>query len=356
MLFTQSGGGAVIRLGILNVTGYAGAELARILHGHPQVKVIAATGRSGAGKALGQVFPHLAQWDITVAQEIADEVDVVFSALPHGASAQALVPFLESGVLVIDLSADFRLRDPQEYAQWYGGEHPAPHYLGQGVYGLPEIYRERLKGAHLVANPGCYPTGALLALAPALKEGLITPDIIVDAKSGVSGAGRTVDLRYHFSEVNESVSAYGLGGHRHLPEMVQEISALLVEGGRPRVTFVPHLVPMTRGILTTCYAPLRPGGLPSGEAGRRAVRDLYEQFYQGEPFVRICSEPPSTKHVQGSNMCLVYPTVDASGERLIVVSAIDNLVKGAAGQAVQNMNILLGLPETMGLEIPPLFP
>jgi N-acetyl-gamma-glutamyl-phosphate reductase len=346
----------MFRAAILNVTGYAGAELARILAFHPQVQVVAATGRSGAGKALSQLFPHLSHLSLTVAERVEERVDILFSALPHGASAQALLPYLESGVRVIDLSADFRLRDPQEYTRWYGIEHPAPAFLPLAAYGLTELNRDRLRGARLVANPGCYPTGAILALAPALREGIVEPDLVVDAKSGVSGAGRTVDLRYHFSEVNESVSAYGLGGHRHLPEMAQELASLTTDGMRPRLTFVPHLVPMTRGILTTCYAPLRPGALPPGEAGRRALRDLYQSFYEGEPFVRISSEPPATKHTLGSNLCLIYPTIDAEGERLVVVSAIDNLVKGAAGQAIQNMNLMLGLPETMGLEALALFP
>jgi len=346
----------VIKVGILNVTGYVGAELARILARHPQVRVVAATGRSGAGKALGEVFPHLAPLGLAVAAELAGEVDVVFSALPHGASAQALLPFLEAGVPVIDLSADFRLRDAGEYARWYGVEHPAPAYLAQAVYGLPELRRQEVRGAKLVANPGCYPTGAILALAPALKEGIVETDVVVDAKSGVSGAGRTVDLRYHFSEVNESVSAYGLSGHRHLPEMAQELSALAPDGARPRITFVPHLVPMTRGILSTCYASLRPGALPPGEAGQKALRDLYEGFYADEPFVHIVPRPPATKETLGANVCLIYPTLDASAQRLVVVSAIDNLVKGAAGQAVQNMNLMFGLPETAGLEALALFP
>ncbi len=346
----------MIRVGIINVTGYVGGELARILARHPQVQVVTVTGRSGAGKALGEVFPHLTPLGMEVAAELKGEVDVVFSALPHGASARALLPYVEAGIPVIDLSADFRLRDAGEYARWYGVEHPAPALLARAVYGLPELRRAEVRGAQLVANPGCYPTGAVLALAPALKEGLVEPDLVVDAKSGVSGAGRTVELRYHFSEVNESVSAYGLSGHRHLPEMAQELALLAPDGARPRITFVPHLVPMTRGILTTCYAPLRPGALPPGEAGQRALRDLYQGFYAGEPFVRIVPRPPATKETLGANTCLIYPTLDVSGQRLVVVSAIDNLVKGAAGQAVQNMNLMFGLPETMGLEALPLFP
>ncbi len=345
----------MIRAGILNVTGYAGAELARLLRLHPQVRLTSVTGRSSVGKPLAEVFPHLACYDLPIREEL-DGVDVVFSALPHAASAEALLPLARAGLPVIDLSADFRLRDPQEYAEWYGVSHPAPELLEEAVYGLTELNRESVRGARLVANPGCYPTGALLALAPALREGLVEADIVVDAKSGVSGAGRTVGLTYHYSEANESVAAYGLKGHRHLPEMAQELARLTKDGARPRLTFVPHLIPMTRGILTTCYAPLRPGALPAGEAARQALLELYREAYRGEPFVRVVGEPPTTKQTWGSNLCLVYPTVDLRAERLVVVSAIDNLVKGAAGQAIQNMNVMLGLPEETGLEAPPVYP
>lgn len=344
----------MLRVGILNVTGYAGAELARILAGHPQARVVGVTGRSEAGKRLPQVFPHLADLDLEIRLSLEESVDVVFSALPHKASAEACRPFLRAGVPVVDLSADFRLKDPEEYARWYGVTHPCPQYLETAVYGLTELHRPRVEGARLVANPGCYPTGALLALAPALKAGIVLPEVIVDAKSGVSGAGRSLSLHTHFSEVNESVSAYGLEGHRHLPEMVQELRPL-AQGGEVRLTFIPHLIPMTRGILSTCYAPLRPGALPAGREAE-AVRDLYRDFYRGEPFVRVVDAPPATKHTLGNNACLVYPTVDLRAGRLVVVSALDNLVKGAAGQAVQNMNRMLGLEETLGLTALALYP
>ena len=344
----------MLRVGILNVTGYAGVELARILAGHPQARIVGVTGRSEAGKRLPEVFPHLADLDLEIRPSLEESVDIVFSALPHKASAEACRPFLQAGVPVVDISADFRLKDPEEYARRYGVAHPCPEYLETAVYGLTELNRPRIERARLVANPGCYPTGAILALAPALKEGLILPEVIVDAKSGVSGAGRSLSLRTHFSEVNESVSAYGLEGHRHLPEMVQELRPL-APGGDLRLTFVPHLIPMTRGILTTCYAPLRPGALPAGREAE-AVRDLYHDFYRGEPFVRVVDAPPATKHTLGNNACLVHPTVDPRTGRLVVVSALDNLVKGAAGQAVQNMNRMLGLEETLGLTALALYP
>jgi len=344
----------MLRVGILNVTGYAGVELARILAGHPEARIVGVTGRSEAGKRLPEVFPHLHDLDLEIRPTLEESVDVVFSALPHKASAEACLPFLRAGVPVVDISADFRLKDAGEYARWYGVSHPCPEYLETAVYGLTELNRPRIAGARLVANPGCYPTGALLALAPALKEGLILPEVIVDAKSGVSGAGRSLSLGTHFSEVNESVSAYGLEGHRHLPEMVQELRPLAREGDL-RITFVPHLIPMTRGILTTCYAPLRPGALPPGREAE-AVRDLYRTFYRGEPFVRVVEAPPATKHTLGNNACLVYPTVDPRTERLVVVSVLDNLVKGASGQAVQNMNRMLGLEETLGLTATALYP
>jgi N-acetyl-gamma-glutamyl-phosphate reductase len=402
----------MIKVGIINVTGYAGAELARLLYSHPEAQLVSVSGRSAAGKSLAEVFPHLACYDLTIDEEIGD-VDFVFSALPHAASAEACAPLVRAGVPVVDISADFRLRDPKEYAEWYGGEHPAPDLLPRAAYGLTELNREAVRELKLIANPGCYPESALLALAPAVKAGIIGPEIIVDSKSGISGAGRGLDLKYHFGEADESVSAYGLSGHRHLPEIVQELRGMwpvaesgtlslhfdgaesvntaatstgseanvpepivtrsrekFVEAMRnqvkqvadnigdrfPAVTFTPHLIPMTRGILSTCYAPLLPGALPSSDASKDAVRVLYRDFYAGEPFLRVVDSPPATKQTRGNNMCLVYPTVDVRTERLVVVSVLDNLVKGAAGQAIQNMNTMLGLPETMGLDAPAVYP
>jgi N-acetyl-gamma-glutamyl-phosphate reductase len=337
------------RVGIINVTGYAGAELARLLWRHPEVLLTSVTGRSAAGQPLGEVFPHLAPFDLTVGEEL-DSVDLAFSALPHGASAPALTPLIEAGLPVLDLSADFRLRDVDDYEAWYGRKHPAPHLLPDAVYGMPELHRESVSRARLVAVPGCYPSGAIPALAPALKAGLIEPDIIIDSKSGVSGAGRTLGLTYHYAEANDSVSAYGLEGHFHLAEITQELSLLSDPPSAGRITFVPHLIPMTRGILTTCYAPLAPGRLSPGNRARSEVRDVYRDFYSQEPFIRVVDAPPQTKHTWGSNCCLLYPTVDVRTGRLVVVSCLDNLVKGAAGQAIQDMNLMLGFPETSGLE------
>ncbi|MFC1870006.1 N-acetyl-gamma-glutamyl-phosphate reductase [Chloroflexota bacterium] len=342
------------KVGIINVTGYAGVELARLLYQHPQVELASITGRSAAGKKLSQVFPHLSEIDLTIEAELGT-VDVAFSAMPHQESAKEVIPLVNSGVKVVDISADFRLKDAAGYEQWYGFTHPAPQLLEQAVYGLPELRRSQIASAQLVANPGCYPTSAILALAPAVKEGLIKPEIIVDSKSGVSGAGRTLSLGSHYSEVNEDVSAYALGGHRHLPEIVQEL-ALVSSGQSPSVTFIPHLIPMTRGILSTCYATLVSGKVTGGKKGEAELRQLYLDFYQNEPFVKVVTLPPHTKHTSGSNFCLLYPAIDHRTDRLIVISCLDNLVKGAAGQAIQNMNLMLGIPETTGLEALPLYP
>lgn len=343
----------MLKAGIINVTSYMGTESVRLLLPHPEVKVTSVTGRSAAGKPLADAFPHLAQLNLMVTEQLDEDLDVVFSALPHAASAEQCLPFIRRGVPVIDLSADFRLKDVAEYSDWYNVVHPAPELLEQSVYGLTELHREEIAAARIVGNPGCYPTGAVLALAPAVKAGLIGPDIIVDGKSGVSGAGRGLGLAYHFAEANENVSAYALDGHRHLPEMTQEL-ARLAEAPRPRVTFTPHLIPMNRGILSTCYATLTEAAFGGNAAAR--VREVYEAFYCDEPFVHVTAAPPQTKQTQGVNSCLVYPVVDTRTGRLIVVSAIDNLVKGGSGQAIQNMNLMLGFPETMGLQAAAVYP
>jgi N-acetyl-gamma-glutamyl-phosphate reductase len=341
------------RAGIVNVTGYAGVELARLLYHHPEVEVTSVTGRSAAGQKLGVFFPHLSKMDLTITPELG-EVDFAFSALPQKDSAVEVIPLVKKGLKVVDISADFRLKDAGDYPTWYGFTHPAPELLRQSVFGLPEVYANAIAGAQLVANPGCYPTSAILALAPLLKAGLIEPDVIIDSKSGVSGAGRTLALGTHFSEVNEDVSAYGIDGHRHLPEITQELS--LLGGERVKVTFIPHLIPMTRGILTTAYANPRPGRLAQGKKGKDELTALYREYYKGKPFVRVAQTPPHTKHTLGSNDCVLFPTLDHSGERIVVISCLDNLVKGASGQAVQNMNLMLGLPETAGLEALALYP
>lgn len=338
-----------MKAGIINVTGYAGIELARLLHRHPEVEIAGVTGRSQAGERLGDALPHLERLGLTIEPDLAASVDVVFSALPQVASAEVCVQYARDGVKVVDISADFRLRDPAEYAAWYGAEHPAPDLLETSVYGLTELDREGIAAAQLVANPGCYPTAALLALAPVVRAGLITEQVVVDCKSGVSGAGRGLSLTTHFSEVNENVFAYGVGGHRHLPEITQELRRM--RGGyEPSVLFQPHLIPMTRGILDTVYADFAEGAFDSPQAASRAVTELYREFYRSEPFVKVVDKPPQTKQTWGNNDCLVYPTVDERTGKLVVFSALDNLVKGAAGQAAQNMNLMFGLPEATGLE------
>jgi len=342
------------RVGVINVTGYAGVELARLLYQHPQVELISVTGRSAIGQKLGMVFPHLTSIDLTIEAELG-EIELAFSAMPHQESAKEVIPLLDRGIKVVDISADFRLKDATDYLHWYGFTHPAPQLLKQAVYGLTELYRSQVASAQLVANPGCYPTAAILSLAPVVKEGLIEPDIIIDSKSGVSGAGRTLSQQTHYSEANEDTTAYALEGHRHLPEIIQELR-LLHSGRLPSVTFVPHLIPMTRGILSTCYAPLASGKIATDKKGIEELRQLYLDFYKGESFVKIVDSPPHTKHTRGSNLCLIYPTIDYRTGRLIVISCIDNLVKGAAGQAIQNMNLMLGLPETTGLEAMAIYP
>ncbi len=342
------------KAGIINITGYAGVELARLLYQHPEVKLASATGRSTAGQKLGMVFPHLSSLELTIEAELG-EVDFAFSAMPHKDSAQEVMPLVKRGIKVVDISADFRLKDAAEYPAWYGFTHPAPELLKKAVYGLPELYRSQIAPAQLVANPGCYPTGAILAMAPAVKAGIIAPDIIIDSKSGVSGAGRTLSLNTHYSEVNEDVTAYALDGHRHLPEIAQELK-LLCPQSPPSVTFIPHLIPMTRGILTTGYATLLPGKLAKGDRGKKELLNLYQDFYRDKPFVRVVASSPHTKHTWGNNLCLIHPTIDRGGEKLVVISCLDNLVKGAAGQAIQNMNLMLGLPETTGLEALAIYP
>lgn len=342
-----------MNVAILNVTGYAGVELARLLLRHPGVQVTEVTGRSAVGLRLSEVLPHLGTSDLVIQTEIEGPVDLAFSALPHKAAAESVAELVNAEVKVIDLSADFRLKDVVVYEQWYEVAHPAPHLLAGSVYGLPELYKEEIKKAHLVASPGCYPTSVILALAPVIN--LITPDIIADAKSGLSGAGRSLSLTTHYSEANENCQAYALKGHRHLPEMIQELTKLRQQKMGPSspalaLTFIPHLVPMTRGILSTCYAHLEKDCSPA------EIRRLYQDFYAEAPFVMITDEPPQTKHTWGSNRCLIYPTVDERTGRLIVISCLDNLVKGAAGQAIQSMNLMLGLAEQTGLDSLPIYP
>jgi N-acetyl-gamma-glutamyl-phosphate reductase len=338
-----------VRVAIVGVTGYAGGELARILLRHPEVRLVAAVARSKQGEPLRDVQPHLhgAPASLVIGSDVGD-AEVVFTALPAGEAAKQAPKWLAEGRAVIDIGSDFRLRDPKSYDRWYSYTHPSPELLKEAVYGLTELTRAKLRGARIVANPGCYPTATLLALAPALKGGLIEDDLIVDAKSGVSGAGHTVDEAFLYGTIDESVRPYGVPGHRHTPEIAQEAEAL--SGRAARLTFTPHLVPMTRGLIASCYATLRAG------IGTAQVADAYRSAYAEEPFIRITSSYPATKATLGSNWCLVHPVVDESTGRLVVFGVIDNLVKGAAGSAVQNMNAMRGLPETMGLEALPLWP
>jgi N-acetyl-gamma-glutamyl-phosphate reductase len=343
-------GAVTVRVGVINVTGFAGIEMARLLWSHPEAELVSATGRSLAGKRLGDAFPSLDVYgDFRVSESIDVDVDIVVSAMPTAESAGACLPYINAGVPVIDIAADFRLRQPAEFVEWFGKPHPAPELLGRAVYGLPEINRERLAGAAIVANPGCYPAAALLALAPAVAAGLVGSQFVVDAKSGISGAGRGTGGGFSYADVNEDVSAYKIGAHNHQPEIVQELAAL-AEQPTPRVTFVPHLVPMTRGIHATCYVALNDG------VTQAAVDECYAEFYRDAPFTRVSSTPPHTKHTLGNNMCLVHPVVDERNRTLVAVGVLDNLVKGAAGQAIQNMNLVLGLPETMGLDLPAVYP
>ena len=352
----------MISTSILNVTSYTGLELLRLLSQHPNFSITSVTARSSAGKTLGEVFPQvqgspLASLSIT---EEPEQTELAFVCLPHAAAAESVIKLLQRGTKVVDLSADFRLRDAGHYSTWYRHTHPAPALLETATYGLCERYRSRIEHASLVANPGCYATTAILALIPALASGMIGSDIIIDAKSGASGAGRTPTQGTHYSDMNEDVSAYSVTGHRHLPEIVQELEAAVRDAGNPlanelRVTFIPHMMPMTRGILATCYADLKRDA-PHSISTTEEAHALYEEFYANEPFIRIVDSPPHTKWTYGSNLCLIYPMVDTRTGRLLVIACLDNLVKGAAGQALQNANRLFGLPETTGLPLMALYP
>lgn len=356
----------MISVSILNVTSYTGLELLRLLAQHPEFTVTSVTARSAAGNRLYEIFPQLhAGTNTRVAPNLViadqpEQTDLAFVCLPHAAAAESVVTLLERGTKVVDLSADFRLRDATLYEEWYRYTHPAPSLLETAVYGLCERYRDSIEGASLVANPGCYATAALLGLLPALVSGIIGPDVIIDAKSAISGAGRSLALDTHYAEANEDVSAYSLTGHRHLPEIMQELEAAALAGEHSlnqhlRITFVPHLVPMTRGILATCYADLDQQAIQRVSTTAE-IRSLYEEYYANEPFVQVTDQPPHTKWTYGNNQCLVYPMLDTRTRRLLVISCLDNLVKGAAGQAIQNANRLYGFPEITGLAAVPLYP
>jgi N-acetyl-gamma-glutamyl-phosphate reductase len=341
--------GRSLTAGIINVTGYAGSETARLLRHHPAFTLAWVSGRSEAGKRLDEALPHLGPSELVI-QEEPGTADVIFVALPHGAAAAVVPDLLATGARVVDLSADFRLVSAAAYREWYGLEHPRPDLLEEAVYGLCELHRAIIPTTNLIANPGCYPTAAILALAPALRAGLIEPDLLVDAKSGLSGAGRGLALAYHFSEADENCAAYAVGGHRHWPEIHQELQQY-VPGQEVRLTFIPHLIPMVRGILATCYAPL------CQEVDAATAADLYREAYRDEPFVAVTARPPQTKWTASTNRCLIHVTVDPRARRFIAIAALDNLIKGAAGQAIQNANLLFHLPETAGLDtLTPAYP
>jgi N-acetyl-gamma-glutamyl-phosphate reductase len=341
------------RTGVFGASGYTGGELLRYLAAHPVLNLTWATAETNAGKTVGEVFGHLSEFrDVRLAPgdpETAPELDVAFLALPHGRAAETGRALAAKGVRVVDLSADWRLHDVAAYDQWYGWTHPAVDELSEWVYGLPETHRADIQDAKAVANPGCYPTAAILALAPLLSAGLVdSQGINISAASGVSGAGRKVAAEYLFSELDSSVRAYGIGTHRHTPEIEQELS--LASGGPVTVTFTPHLVPMARGLLATCFARLT----GTSEEARAAL----EAAYKAEPFVRVLPEgaQPATKHVSGTNMALIGMGADARTGTVVVTCAIDNLGKGAVGQAVQNANLMLGLEETTGLATEGIYP
>lgn len=346
----------MLKVAIVGASGYTGVELLRILHSHPEVAVTCVTSEQSAGRPVSEVFPTLrGRIDIPLENlepvGIAEKVDIVFTALPHKAAMEVVPTFLKMGKNVIDLSADYRLHDADVYGRWYD-RHLNPELLQEAVYGIPELRRAEISEASLVANPGCYPTSVILGLAPLLRGKVIdAKSIIADAKSGVSGAGRGAKVDGLYCEVNEGFKAYAVGGtHRHIPEIEQELS--LLAGHELAISFTPHLVPMDRGILSTIYTT------PLGKVTAADLITLYETFYDGEPFVRVLPEGifPSTAHVRGSNFCDIGIAVDERTGRVLVVSAIDNLVKGASGQAVQNMNLMCGLPETLGLDFLPVFP
>ncbi|MDR1644124.1 MAG: N-acetyl-gamma-glutamyl-phosphate reductase [Clostridiales bacterium] len=346
----------MIKVGIIGATGYGGAELVRLLAFHPAAKVFAATSRSYIGKSYSEVFENFRHEEELVLQEenlalIAKKCDVVFLALPHGIASKKVTKEVLQDTRIIDFGADFRLKDVDSYEQWYGVTHHSRNLMDRAAYGLAEIYREDIKKSRLIANPGCYTTASILALYPLIKEGAIHhEDIVINAASGVSGAGRGLDLGLHYDEANENVKAYKVGTHRHTPEIEEHLSKAC--GKDVVLSFTPHMVPMNRGILVTANAKL------AIKAAHEDIFALYEKYYGSEYFIRLTKKgiSPETKWVKASNFCDIGFHIDERTGRIIVMSALDNLVKGAAGQAVQNMNLLFGLEERAGLDLAPVFP
>ena len=346
----------MIKAGMIGSTGYAGGELARLLLQRDDVEILWYGSRSYVGQKYASVYPNLFKivdenCQDDAIKELADQVDVIFTATPQGLCASLIDEEILSKVKVIDLSADFRIKDQAVYEKWYKLEHKSPQFLDEAVYGLPEVNREKVKTARLIANPGCFPTCSFLAVYPLVKEGLIDPNtLIIDAKSGTSGAGRGAKTDNLYCEVNESIKAYGVGSHRHTPEIEEQLS---YAAGQPvTISFTPHLVPMNRGILITAYASLKK------EVSYEEVKAVYDKYYDSEKFVRVLEKDvcPQTKWVEGSNYVDVNFKIDPRTRRVIMMGAMDNLVKGAAGQAVQNMNLMFGLKESEGLELVPMFP
>jgi len=344
-----------MKVSIIGATGYTGEELLRLLSSHPQAEIVAITSESQTGAAISEIYPHLQQFydnklvNMHQLDEIAAQSDVVFIALPHGHAMEAGKKIVAKGTKVIDLGADYRFSDTSVYEKWY--KLPHTHQEAQPVYGLTELYREQVKTASIIGNPGCYTTASILALAPLVKHQLIElSSIIIDAKSGVSGAGRSLSLNSHFTEVFESVKAYNIAGHRHTPEIEQALGELA--GSEIFISFTPHLIPIARGILSTCYSTLKAGVTAA------QVDEAFHSLYQEEYFIRLLGRGgyPVTKNTRGSNYCDIGWHIDPRTNRVVVVSAIDNLVKGAAGQAVQNMNVMFGLDERLGLTQAPLYP
>lgn len=354
---------STVKIGIIGASGYTGAELLRLLAQHPKAEISVLTGNRSAGQPMGNVYPQFSFGnfasslpDLVRNEDVTDwasKTDVVFCCLPHATTQKIIRSLpLDRGLRVIDLSADFRLRDIDLYKKWYGGEHQAVELQKEAVYGITEIFRDQIRDARLVANPGCYPTTAQLPLIPLLSEKLILPhDIIIDAKSGASGAGRSPKVGTLFCEIADGIHAYGVASHRHLPEIEQGLSD--ASGQKLQVTFTPHLIPMSRGILETIYVKLA-DGVKSDD-----LRNCLQTRFNHEPFVHVLPEgapSPQTRHVRGSNNCVISVIDDVIPNRAIIISVLDNVVKGASGQAIQNMNIMMGFPETMGLEQQPTFP
>ena len=350
-----------IRVAIAGASGYAGAELVRLATAHPAYDVTAVTSEKSAGQKVSAVFPSLAgvvphTFEALAPDALVDRADAIFLALPHTKSQDPVALCRKAGKLVVDLSADYRLKDVAAYEKWYQTPHAHPELLRNAVYGLPELHRDKIARAQLVASPGCYPTAAILQLAPLFAHGLVQPDtIVIDAKSGISGAGRSPALPYHFPEAHESLEPYKIGQHRHIPEIEQELLGLwTTTGGKTggvTVAFTPHLVPMNRGILSTAYCKL------ATQMGLAELRGLYREFYKGERFVRLHEDSvPNPRYIKGSNYCDIGVYADVRAGWVVTVAAVDNLVKGAAGQAIQALNLMMGIAEDTGLTAPGIYP